>query len=655
MIHAQGSPGDAPHDPFVEREEVQFVTLDVTVERKGPDGWKPAAGLRREQFRVHVGGFKVNIESFEARCGDSDSPEPDPDGPSRYILAFAENSLSFEERHDVYRAAIRWAGEDAHPADEVMVISLGSRIRVLRRMVAASPSLAEDLETARRDVSNFNPELGGRGLRSTFEALRDLMAAFERFPGRKNMIFFTCTLGISNQHLHYLREFTEAASDRDVRIYPVLAAGMGGRASGALSMLASETGGQVIEGTNQLGMVFDRIEEDLSCYYRLGFRLLQEHKGASKNVSVRVKGSPGRERLYYRRMLRDPTPERREIEGLMSAFLDPPAVTAFPVTVTPFPLYPHPQRSRVRVQVSVALEDLLALPAADHGSGSRTISFLVGGRFVPVGDRREGGAGSTSRGVWADIDTARSMAGFSGQVRLVLPEERPGSSARRRATLVEDLYLEPGSYRVVAVVHDEHARSISTDLADIHVDAAPEALGPISLAVKDPLTLVVSLGSEDDEGGSSRWKKKGARPEDHGLLPSRALLTDSSSIEAGRDAYFVYGICDQKDPRLSPAWLIARAVTCSNGTGPLVLSQRHAPRLSRGSPCSTLVDPVPAAALVAGKCTFEVSLAPPEGSSASFRQSLDFVVTEESRSEPAAAADGLKGEGVAPRAWASAR
>jgi len=54
--------------PFIEREEVRFVTLDLVVEERAPGGWRPAADLRQEQVHVRLGGQEVEMETFETWC-----------------------------------------------------------------------------------------------------------------------------------------------------------------------------------------------------------------------------------------------------------------------------------------------------------------------------------------------------------------------------------------------------------------------------------------------------------------------------------------------------------------------------------------------------------------------------------------------------------
>src|SRR5262249_38132853 len=116
-------------------------------------------------------------------------------------------------------------------------------------------------------------------------------------------------VGVFNDISTELTRAVEAASDKNVRIYTVYAGGLNPDVdtTNPLVMLASETGGVAVHGTNRLGMVFERAEEDLSCSYRIGFRIPVAHSGKVLPITVRV-GNEGRGyRVRYRRTLSDPT------------------------------------------------------------------------------------------------------------------------------------------------------------------------------------------------------------------------------------------------------------------------------------------------------------------------------------------------------------
>src|SRR6058998_3856312 len=59
-----------PPAPFIEREEVRLVTLDVVVEEKTDSnaGWQVCRDLRKDQIEVLVGGAPVELDVFEAWC-----------------------------------------------------------------------------------------------------------------------------------------------------------------------------------------------------------------------------------------------------------------------------------------------------------------------------------------------------------------------------------------------------------------------------------------------------------------------------------------------------------------------------------------------------------------------------------------------------------
>ena len=137
-----------------------------------------------------------------------------------------------------------------------------------------------------------------------------------------------------------IERLVQAANERDVRVYPVASGGLGGGVSAAMTMLASETGGRWIENTNDLGVAFERVAEDSSCFYRVGFRMRSRFRGKADTVVVKISGE-GSYRLRHRRTIYDATREERNRDRIQAAMLDPIHATALPVLLSATPLLQH--------------------------------------------------------------------------------------------------------------------------------------------------------------------------------------------------------------------------------------------------------------------------------------------------------------------------
>jgi len=597
----------------------------------------------------------------------NDSTTPAPSGPApdvvRYILYFAETHLSFANRRNAYRAAIEWVKATARPTDEAMIVIGGRSLRIVRPMLPISQNLIEDIEAARGDFGStdmwenqeesrlkeirdaahtagyypaktISDAYAGEAEARTRHALENmtrLMTLFEKVEGTNNLILFSDTLRFIPGRIYALasdlsdtyaelRRVTEAANERDVRIYPVHATGLtlepsfDSRADDALTMLASETGGRVVERTNRLGMVFDRVAEDVSCSYRVGFHFRPRYSGGTHRIEVRVAGPARGYRLRHRRSVDDPTPEAMETDSLTAAMLEPSAAREFPVSVRAVPILSDAAGSRVRIEVIVPVDRLLALPDPNSPSGTRRLLVQIGGRIVPQRDRSAEAASSPDRGAWAFVDTSREALGFAGQAQITLPPASPKSSDRVTSLVrIVDVIAPAGMYRVVAVVEDRQTGTVSAGLADFHAGVELSALGPVGLALDAPHSVLVRGGPEEAVNAAPRGHRKEREISfADSELPAKLVVSADGAIEAGRDAEIYYSVCGIA----SGEGTLGRQISCDDKFAPIDLEARTVPAARGEDACALVVEKIPAASLTGDDCEFTVSLAfpgrPPE-------------------------------------------
>jgi VWFA-related protein len=615
-----------------------------------------------------------------AAAGDSTGPaRPSSGSPStrKYILYFDLQHLTLGGRNRSFRSAIDWAGKTAKAVDEAMIVTGGLSLRVVRPMSPVGGNLQADIQRAMEDFTaddlwaegEENREYEVRRMlrwdakaaealakgytamdqditRRSLENMHDLMALFGTIQGTKNLVFFAETVrlvpgteylaqitdttsftggftpdgisGVFNDVSHELDQLVEAANERNVRIYTVQPAGLNEKTDieGALTMLATETGGRHVERTNQIGLILDRVAEDLACFYRIGFRMSPRHTGSTQRILVRIGNSDTRYRARYRRTLTDPTREQQEEETLLAAYLAPAAARAFPVSVRARRLFDHPGGTRFRIEVSVPLEGLLAGPSPSAAGG--VVSLKIGGQVVPLRAHAARGA-SAQQDPWSDVDPKKKTFGFDRHAEIRLPTPRGSPRSPTRAIYVNEFDAPPGEYRVVAVAEDGLTRSVSTALADLTARTSPAVLG-------DPLIGFLDLGALLIGSGAPKTSEEWAGGNLESISPAKASIPAKLSV-AGQgepvlqdSVTLLYPVCPTPGHVAKSRdaggggegalpWKIRRDLTCGEASAqlpPLTL-----PEILHGTGCILVADPLPPERLHPGPCRMEVTLEGP--------------------------------------------
>ncbi|HET6278842.1 MAG TPA: hypothetical protein VFG08_08670 [Candidatus Polarisedimenticolia bacterium] len=681
--------------PFIEREEVRFVTLDIVAEEQA-GGWRPLRHLTIGEIEIRVGGRLMPIDLFEDHCrspraglsppADESQALPPPDpvraGAAaqsglpgertgvRYILYFDMEHLDLAGRDAAFKAAVRWAGRHFEPDDEVMIITAGRALRIIRTFLPAADRLREDLEAARNDFRNGElwgafesvrlNELGDeknstarRMLADAYAAidrsktenslsnLRDVMTIFAALKGTKNLVLFADTIRLL-PGMQYgvtprlgdvqsdLQEVAAAANERNVRIYPVKAglppvwSGSDPRlthADSAFTFLADQTGGKVFEGSNAVDEAFGLVDEDLACFYRAGFRIRPLYSGRVEPILVRLLDREGAVRLRYRQTLEDPTREDLDADMIRAAFMAPSTARAFPIAVRAATLFRQDQGARLQVEIGTPLGSLLGLPQPGGRPGARQVRVEIGARVVPLRPLEQG-AVPPGGGIWADVATERPSSGFARQAILTLPHDQGADHETERVIATGEFDAPPGRYGIVAVIQDQLARTVAAAVTHIEVGAAAPRIGEIGLASGNRDAVMVPEAPAGEPAGNAPWNGKELAPA-WPILPPGALLNETAIVEAGGAVHLIYSVCPDppgkgEGPRSDGASSVGgrdleRILTCGPGNRSVRLPPRNLPTGDRDLRCLPLLDSIPADALPVGRCRFDLILSTPGG------------------------------------------
>lgn len=592
----------------------------------------------------------LNVADVRPEPASGGGPIPPTETtPLRYILYFDLTHLKVESFHLSLKAAKRWIQETILPGDEVMIVAGGTMLRIVRPLAPASSGILEDLQLMETifqgtdmwaewegdsnfgrirevlDTPGMAPIYAAMDFNRTKRSLQNLevlMGLFDNVEGTKNLVFFQHTIRLlpgteypgvrdSSDVYMFLDRVARAANERNVKLYPVDGRGLArGPINDALTMLASETGGRWLTGTNDLGLVFDRVGADVSCFYRVGFRVPSSHEGDIRKILVRIEGK-GRYRVRHRRTLRDTTREQEDMDRLRAAMLLPDTATAFPVTVTAMPLYRSKKRGRVRVQVSVARNKLLSLPAGEPGAEVRQVHIAMGGTVVPL-DERASDTAQAAGWTWQGASEGREPWSFARQATVSLPASMESDDERDvEVLLTQEIDVPVGGYRLVAVVQDRLTRSVAADVIDFWIAPGQRALGVIGLMVLDPHAAIVTPEMPPGKRAVRRQTKKGRIIAVSPSLDARARTR--STLVVGEQGQLVYGLCDTSAEAADfDGWKLTRTLVCREGQLEVPMNGVLAPEPAPGARCVLVADALPGL-IPPGECRYEVTLDRPGG------------------------------------------
>jgi VWFA-related protein len=355
----------------------------------------------------------------------------DSEGRRLVVLLFDTNAMEPEELERGIASARGYVEGRMTASDAVAVATIGSGLRVLqdftddrallRRaldrvegVVDAADSTADSGSDAASDADAFAPDTGELDLFDIdrrLRAIEDLAKALAPMVQKKSVVYFSGGVsGAGADNQVQLRAAIDRAVKANVSVYPVDVRGLSaivpggdarqasaggtdvfsGRSMGrqfdqqlgsqdTLSALAADTGGRAFFDNNDLAGVYERVVDDSSAYYVLGYTSTNAAKdGRFRRVQVRVDRPEvkveHRSGYYAERDFRHAGREDRERQLQDQLFADLSS-TDFPVWIDSGHF--RTGESRFYVPLSIAVPGS-ALPVARTGTEERISLDLLG-------------------------------------------------------------------------------------------------------------------------------------------------------------------------------------------------------------------------------------------------------------------------------------
>ena len=285
------------------------------------------------------------------------------------------------------------------------------------------------------------------------------------------------------------------------------------------SSLAVETGGRSLQRTNDLGQVFVSAQQDLSCYYLIGYRYDGVADGARHSLLLSVREGDEKRRgltLRYRPYFHDDSAPTRRDRLMRSALDVPDLYKGLHVEAEAFSLALEKNLQRVLVKTTVPIESLSILPAGES---------ILEGRVLVRGEITNG-------------DKIVCQFDHELPLRLSRAGERP-----ERLIFETGCKLATGRYDLAVAVMDPTTQEVGGQHAQISIGPSDRDekvwFSDIHLWVRDTEALLITAG------GAAIGLKDGAG--DRAFIPlSRRRLA------AGQEAMLSFALCPPKDGAAAP-------------------------------------------------------------------------------------------------------
>jgi len=470
IMAAAQSGGSFTGGSFKLRVDVDLVTIEVyALDSKG----KPVRNLKKEDFRLFEDGKEQEIISFDAvdeKTNMPAAPLPVADSGDFHhgktvLIVFDDSTipaLYFKTSRDI---ASRFVREHMQPDDLFAVACWNMSMQVFQ-------NLTDDREEVLAAIARtaHSPTVGGfiEDMLRSLERINDSLAPLK---GQKSVLLFgklgyysgptlsetydkTLTSAKRSNVLYYTVDPGATTGDINAGFMGTSSQSMpGGIVPVTLRSLASASGGASLLDTNDINKELDRLDQQISNYYILGFQPNNpKHDGAFRNIKVKteakgitLKHRPG----YQDKSPIDALAKSKQEQTLLTTLASPSAATQVPIAFRPVYFYDSPKSARVLVPTRIRLEKT---EFRKRGSQIGVDLSIMGVAYAEDGS---------------------IAARFSETIPVVFDREK--ELEVRKANLVYQNYfkLRPGKYRLKLAVSDE-SNNLGSVEQSLQLPAFPE-------------------------------------------------------------------------------------------------------------------------------------------------------------------------------------
>lgn len=496
--------GDGQRPSVTFRSNVNYVEVPViVVDKQGHF----VPGLRQTDFTIREDGEQQTISTFDMVNLQRDHAAPMPsvdrvvpsdvqsnavpfDG-RLYVLLMDDLNIAGINTEPTRQAARRFVETQVGPGDLAAVVCTGGcsgasqDLTADRRLLVA----AIDRVMGRGDVDGGGErQMNARSTLWTIRAIANSLAAIGR--RRKALVLFAEGLSLPTQRMESERDISDAisaANRANVSIYSVDPSGLtlvGGRAdvtipmdgdpfgagsiasmqadlgarSDVLRRLSEDTGGFAVINRNDVGAGLERVAQDNSQYYMLGYHPAKDTQdGKFHRLSVKV---------------RVPDVEVRARAGYVALTANSSAAVVGPSSLDASNQVPAAIRQVLDLPLPVPDLRLAtwAAPFASTASGAAvTIVVQVDGRDIHFRERDGRTDGALVLSVLATDPGGKVKNSLARTIRMPLRADTRKQVATNGIRLVEQLELPAGRVRLRIAVQDVESQRVGSVHYDLDV------------------------------------------------------------------------------------------------------------------------------------------------------------------------------------------
>lgn len=502
------SPATAPSSPFKFRVEVDLSTIEVMALDKNE---KPVRNLKREDFQLYEEGKEQEILSMDEVTAESGISSLGTNllderalhrGKTVFIL-FNDTSiipLYFQAARD---SAAKFVKEHMRPQDVFAVANYGMSMQILQNFTNNRDEVLKAIERP----AAFNTAGSERMLNfeNLLRAFKEIIPGLARIRGQKSILIYSqpapslkirnpqkssdldqedvfgalnsLTIGSGSGTLgNTYRNTLEAARKSNVVFYTMDPGALNSQDSSiglSLRSFAAESGGFSILEMNRADAELDKLDQQISNYYLLGYQSNNpKHDGSYRKLAVRTAVKDVR--LKHRESILDRNPvdvlaSDKQEKTLITALANPDLIAQLPIIFRPIYFYNSPQEARVIVASRIRLQKIA---------------------FKKKGDQL--GTDLSIMGV-AYAEDGSQAARFSQTLPIRFDKQKEPEYRKESFLYQNQFKLIPGKYRIKLAVVDE-SNNLGSAEQFLEVPAFPDhGIATSSLVIAEQSSPIPDL------------------------------------------------------------------------------------------------------------------------------------------------------------------